>query len=71
MSKPILGMVTGLVTGLLLGVVAVDYFSVTGWFGRLCVIGSVVLLGQLFGATIGAALGKPHEFDNGADSRRR
>lgn len=53
----------GIIAGALLGSTAVVYFEFDVWFDRLCVVGSVVLLSQLLGATIAAALGKPHGAD--------
>ena len=63
LSKPVIGMIVGLVIGCVLGVLAVLYFELTPWFERLCAVGSAILVGQLLGATISSAFGKPHEAD--------
>ena len=62
-SKPVLGMLIGLIAGGAIGFVGVVYFDVGPWFDRLCVVGSCLLISQLLGATIAAALGKPHQVD--------
>ncbi len=63
MSKPVLGMLIGLIAGGVIGSIGVLYFDVETWFDRLCVVGSCLLVSQLLGATIAAALGKPHHVD--------
>jgi len=50
----------GIIAGALVGGAAVIYFEFEPWLDRLCVVGSAVLISQLLGATIAAALGKPH-----------
>ena len=60
MSKPILGMIIGMVVGVAVGVLGTQYFNITLLFDRVCLVTSSVLIFQLFGATIAAALGKPH-----------
>jgi len=59
-SKPELGSLVGIIAGALVGGAAVIYFEFEPWLDRLCVVGSAVLISQLLGATIAAALGKPH-----------
>ena len=61
MSKPVLGMLAGMIAGALVGVLTVMHFSVELILAQFCVIGSTLLTGQLLGATIAAALGKPHQ----------
>ena len=63
MSKPVLGMLLGLATGAIAGLIALDNFAVEPWLDRLCLVGACMLLSQLLGATIAAALGKPHQVD--------
>jgi hypothetical protein len=61
MSIPILGLLIGTAAGAVVGLFSVTYFEVSGLLAQFCLMGSAVLVGQLLGATIGAALGKPHE----------
>ncbi len=63
MSTPITGMLAGLIVGVMVGVLMTLYFEVPNWLGRFCVVGANLLVFQLLGATIGAAIGKPHEPD--------
>ncbi len=63
MSKPILGMIIGMVVGVAVGVLGTQYFNITLLLDRVCLVASSVLIFQLFGATITAALGKPHRLD--------
>jgi hypothetical protein len=60
-SKPIAGAIAGLMTGLVFGVLGVTYFEIAGALDRLCLTASSMLVFQLLGATIAAALGKPHD----------
>jgi hypothetical protein len=62
-SKPVLGMIAGMLVGLVIGSISVNYFHIEVWIDRLCIIGSVMLISQLLGATIAAAMGKPHHGD--------
>lgn len=59
LSKPEVGALLGLVAGALVGMIGVFYFGIEPWFDRLCLVGSVVLICQLLGSTIAAAIGKP------------
>lgn len=60
MSKPILGMIIGMAVGVAFGVMATQYLGVTLLLDRICLVASSVLVFQLLGSTIAAALGKPH-----------
>jgi len=59
MSKPIIGAMLGLLVGLAIGLWGVSYFGIGDWLNRVCAIGSVMLVSQLLGSTIGATIGKP------------
>ncbi len=59
MSKPEQGMLAGLVAGVGVGIWGVFYFAVESMIDQLCVISSSLLVFQLFGGTIAAAMGKP------------
>ncbi len=52
-------MYLGLVFGVGLGVAAVLYLEVEPMLDRFCLVGIALMGGQLFGATVGAAVGMP------------
>lgn len=58
-SAPLTGMYLGMLFGIVFGVAAIAYLEVTPLLNRFCLIGVALLAGQLFGATVGAAAGKP------------
>lgn len=58
-SSPLTGMLVGLILGTGLGIAAVVYFEVEPFLDRFCLVGIALMTGQLFGATVGATLGKP------------
>ena len=59
MSKPFTGAVAGIMFGFLVGSWGIFYLDLTDWLSRVCLIASSMLVFQLLGTTIGAALGKP------------
>ncbi len=59
MSKPEQGMLAGLVAGVGVGIWGVFYFAVASLIDQLCVVSSSLLVFQLLGGTIAAAMGKP------------
>ena len=60
LSRPITGMMIGILAGVVFGVGGVIYFDITDRLDQLCFVSGSLLLLQLFGGTIAAALGKPH-----------
>ena len=61
LSRPVAGMIIGMLAGVPLGLMAVSYLGVTGLMDQVALGASVLLITQLLGASIGAAMGKPHE----------
>ena len=57
---PVLTMIVGMIMGFVMGVAGVFYFHLGTLLEQVCMIGISVMLFQLFGATVGAAVGKKH-----------
>ena len=51
-------MLTGMVLGISLGVAAVFYLEIESTLDQVCLVGISLLALQLFGATVGSAIGK-------------
>jgi|TARA_B100002003_G_scaffold249768_1_gene287015 hypothetical protein len=55
---PLVGMLSGMVFGVALGVAAVFYLEVESALDQVCLVGISLLAFQLFGSTVGSAIGK-------------
>jgi hypothetical protein len=55
---PLVGMLSGMVFGVALGVAAVFYMEVEYALDQVCLVGISLLAFQLFGSTVGSAIGK-------------
>ncbi len=58
LSLPILGMLIGMAFGVAAGLGAVFYLEVESALDKVCLVGISVLAFQLFGSTVGSAIGK-------------
>ncbi|MBQ61133.1 MAG: hypothetical protein QF849_17905 [Pseudomonadales bacterium] len=55
---PLAGMMVGLLVGLVLGVAAIFYLEINSLLDQVCLVGISLLSFQLFGSTLGSAIGK-------------
>jgi hypothetical protein len=51
-------MMVGLLVGLVLGVAAIFYLEINSLLDQVCLVGISLLSFQLFGSTLGSAIGK-------------
>jgi hypothetical protein len=61
LSLPIAGMLIGMVSGVALGVAGVFFLEVESRLNQVCLVGISLLVCQLFGSTLGSAIGKGGE----------
>ena len=57
-SRPIIGLLLGGLLGIGFGIATVFYLQVESLLDQICLVGISLLAFQLFGSTVGAALGK-------------
>ena len=58
LSLPILGMLIGMAFGVAAGIGAVFYLGIESALDQVCLVGISLLAFQLFGSTVGSAIGK-------------
>ncbi len=58
LSLPIIGLLLGTLLGIGFGLAAIYYFHLESLLNQVCLVGISLLAFQLFGSTVGAAIGK-------------
>jgi hypothetical protein len=57
-SRPIIGLLLGALIGIGFGLATVFYLQIESLLDQVCLVGVSLLAFQLFGSTVGAAIGK-------------
>jgi len=57
-SRPIVGLLLGALLGIGFGIATVFYLQIESLLDQVCLVGISVMAFQLFGSTVGAAIGK-------------
>lgn len=57
-SRPIVGLLLGALLGISFGIATVFYLQIESLLDQVCLVGISVMAFQLFGSTVGAAIGK-------------